>query len=495
MEEMIIPFSFKANMDYTFCMSTDELPHTIAAIETAARGRRTGAFFDVDGAVIAGELEPIASAPRRPGLGDLGAAVQHRLGRGPQAPGDEVAAVVAGARDVEVAELDQRGRKAFARAIADKVHPEVRELVGAHRRRGHTIVLTSSATPSQVRPIAEALGVDEVLCSEPQVKDGRLTGELAGPAFVGEAAAEGVERFASSHGLDLGRSHAYASSDLGAPLLARVGHPHAVNPAKGLSRRVSSEGWPVLHFDSRGRPSPETVVRSVAGYGALLPSMLGGVAVGLLNRDRHEIAQYGVSSYVERLFAITGVTLDVQGEEHLWSHRPAVFIYNHRNNFDPYVAIKLVRRDWGSVAKKEIAGPLTGVMQWLTPNVAFIDRSDSAKAVEGLQPVTELLRSGVSVLVAPEGTRSTSGQLGTFKKGPFRMAMDAGVPIVPIVIRNADRVAGRGAGIIRRGTVDVAVLPPVSVADWTSEDIEDRIAGVRQRFAETIADWPSRSEP
>ena len=99
------------------------------------------------------------------------------------------------------------------------------------------------------------------------------------------------------------------------------------------------------------------------------------------------------------------------------------------------------------------------------------------------------------MLVAPEGTRSTSGQLGTFKKGPFRMAMDAGVPIVPIVIRNADRVAGRGAGIIRRGTVDVAVLPPVSVADWTSDDIEDRIAGVRQRFAETIADWPSRSEP
>ena len=48
----------------------------------------------------------------------------------------------------------------------------------------------------------------------------------------------------------------------------------------------------------------------------------------------------------------------MQGEENLWSSRPAVFIYNHRNNFDPYVAIKLVRRDWGSVAKKEIAGPL-----------------------------------------------------------------------------------------------------------------------------------------
>ena len=222
----------------------------------------------------------------------------------------------------------------------------------------------------------------------------------------------------------------------------------------------------------------------------MLPSLMGGIAMGVLNRDRQQIAGYGVSAWVERLFAITGVTLNVQGEENLWSHRPAVFIYNHRNNFDPYVAIRLVRRDWGSVAKKEIAGPLVGPMQWLTPNVAFIDRSSAEKAVEGLAPVTELLRSGVSVLVAPEGTRSVTGQLGRFKKGPFRMAMEADVPLVPIVIRNADRVASREAGIIRKGTIDVAVLPPVAVSDWTTEHLDERIADVRQLFADALADWP-----
>ena len=179
----------------------------------------------------------------------------------------------------------------------------------------------------------------------------------------------------------------------------------------------------------------------------------------------------------------------MQGEENLWSHRPAVFIYNHRNNFDPYVAIKLVRRDWGSVAKKEIAGPLAPVMQWLMPNVAFIDRSSSAKAVEGLEPVTELLHSGVSVLVAPEGTRSRTGELGPFKKGPFRMAMEANVPIVPIVIRNADQVANRAGAITHRGTVDVAVLAPVPVAGWTATDLERRIDGVRQLFVDKLADW------
>ena len=192
-------------------------------------------------------------------------------------------------------------------------------------------------------------------------------------------------------------------------------------------------------------------MRSLAGYGTMLPSMLGGVAVGLLNRDRHEIARYGVSSWVERLFAITGVTLKVQGEENLWSHRPAVFIYNHRNNFDPYVAIKLVHRDWGSVAKQEIAGPLAGPMQWLTPNVAYIDRSDPNKAIEGLAPVTELLRSGVSVLVAPEGTRSITGSSARSRRARSGWRWRRTCPIVPIVIRNADQVATREAQFIREG--------------------------------------------
>jgi putative phosphoserine phosphatase / 1-acylglycerol-3-phosphate O-acyltransferase len=218
--------------------------------------------------------------------------------------------------------------------------------------------------------------------------------------------------------------------------------------------------------------------------------MLSGVAMGLLNRDRTTIAEYGVSMWIQRMFALTGVTLSVQGEENLWSHRPAVFIYNHRNNFDPYVAIKLVQRDWGSVAKKEIAGPLAPLMGWLTPNVAFIDRSDSTKAVKGLEPVTELLHNGVSVLVAPEGTRSRTGELGEFKKGPFRMAMAAKVPIVPIVIRNADDVADRGAAVIRGGQIDVAVLDPINVNRWTRSRLDEHAADVRQRFVDTLANWP-----
>jgi len=242
----------------------------------------------------------------------------------------------------------------------------------------------------------------------------------------------------------------------------------------------------VSEVDSASRPSAEAVVRSVAAYAFMLPAMLGGIAIGILNRDRHAITEHGVSGWVDQLFAITGVKLNVRGEENLWSRRPAVFVYNHRNNFDPYVAIKLVRRDWGSVAKREVAGPLAGLMEWLTPNVAYLDRSNPESAIQSLGPVTELLRNGVSVLIAPEGTRSRTGELGTFKKGAFRMAMEAKVPIVPIVIHNADAVATLN-GIIRKGTVDVTVLPPVSVEDWSPDDLDAHIARVRKMFEDTLA--------
>jgi 1-acyl-sn-glycerol-3-phosphate acyltransferase len=234
------------------------------------------------------------------------------------------------------------------------------------------------------------------------------------------------------------------------------------------------------------------VVRSVAAYSFFLPSMLSGAAVGLLHRNRYDIVEHGVSTWIDLTFKLTGVQVDVTGEENLWSHRPAVFIYNHRSNFDPYVAIHVVRRDWGSVGKRElIDGPLAGIAAWLTPNVAYVDRSSPEKAIEALRPVTELLTEGTSILIAPEGTRSRDGTLGEFKKGPFRMAITAGVPVVPIVIRNADEISDRGATVIRGGTVHVAVLPPVEVTKWRADQLDARVAEVRQSFLDTLANWPT----
>ena len=93
-----------------------------------------------------------------------------------------------------------------------------------------------------------------------------------------------------------------------------------------------------------------------------------------------------------------------------------------------------------------------------------------------MEPVVDKLREGVSIAIAPEGTRSVSYRLGPFKKGAFHIAMQAGVPVVPIVIRNAGELMWRNSFWLRPGTVDVRVLKPIPTHKWKAETIDDHVA-------------------
>jgi putative phosphoserine phosphatase/1-acylglycerol-3-phosphate O-acyltransferase len=174
----------------------------------------------------------------------------------------------------------------------------------------------------------------------------------------------------------------------------------------------------------------------------------------------------------------------------LTAQRPAVFIFNHRNQADPMIAGTLVNDNFTSVGKKELENdPIVGTMGKIM-DAAFIDRDDPKKAVEGLKKVEELARKGLSILIAPEGTRLDTTEVGEFKKGPFRIAMSAGIPIVPIVIRNAEVIAARDSSTFNPGTVDVVVYPPIPIDDWTHDNLPERIAEVRQLYLDTLKDWP-----
>ena len=121
----------------------------------------------------------------------------------------------------------------------------------------------------------------------------------------------------------------------------------------------------------------------------------------------------------------------------------------------------------------------------------FIDRNDRDGAVAAMRPlVEEALLRGKSLAVAPEGTRSGTGRLGPFKKGAFRLAMAGGVPVVPIVFRNANDVWPLGTQFMRPGTVDVVVHPPIPTDDWTDDDprhAHRRGAGPLPRHARELA--------
>jgi 1-acyl-sn-glycerol-3-phosphate acyltransferase len=172
-----------------------------------------------------------------------------------------------------------------------------------------------------------------------------------------------------------------------------------------------------------------------------------------------------------------------------------VFMMNHQSLLDGFVVMKLLRGDVTGVAKREVAGkPVLGQFARLA-NMAFIDRGDSAQARKALEPVVQRLREGYSIAIAPEGTRSPTPRVGRFKKGAFHMAMQGGVPIVPIVIRNTGELLWRGSTFIRSGTIDVIVHPPISVADWSVEELDERVGQVRELFVRTLADWPTALSP
>jgi putative phosphoserine phosphatase/1-acylglycerol-3-phosphate O-acyltransferase len=185
------------------------------------------------------------------------------------------------------------------------------------------------------------------------------------------------------------------------------------------------------------------------------------------------------------------VRLNIIGEENVWAVRPAVFLFNHQSQLDVFVLAALLRKDFTGVAKKSLEkDPFFGPIGYLA-DVAYIDRSNSAAARKGLEPAVEALNNGRSIAIAPEGTRSPTARLLPFKKGPFHIAMQAGVPVVPIVMRNCGEIMAPHSMVIHSGTVDVAVLPPVPTEDWTKDDLDERIDEVRQMYLDTLADWPS----
>ena len=184
--------------------------------------------------------------------------------------------------------------------------------------------------------------------------------------------------------------------------------------------------------------------------------------------------------------SLAGVDLRVEGEEHLWSHRPAVFIFNHQSGIDAVLMMKLLRRDMTGVGKKELLyTPLLGPM-FKAGGVIFIDRSNTARAIEALEPAVDALRHGTSLVIAPEGTRSPTPRLGRFKKGAFHIALQAGVPIVPVVFRNALDALPKGSLVVRPAVVEAVVLPPVDTGGWRVEDLDAEIAAIRRHYLDEL---------
>jgi len=468
----------------------------VAEIETSPEGPDIAAFFDFDGTLIdgysavayfkdrllardVGTNELLSSLVESVNVEVRGRDV-HRL--------VEIGVGALAGRSSE--EIDKMGERLFRKNIAQMIYPEARMLVAAHQARGHTVVIASSALTFQVEASARDLGIDDILCTRMEVRDGVLTGFVDGPILWGDAKAQAVRDFADARGIDLTRSFAYGNGAEDLPYLATVGNPRPLNPADGLATAAAERNWPTARLTRPQHLTPELVVRSLAAYTGVAAGLAAGLGLGLVNRDRRTAVEITASVGSELALAAAGITMDVRGAENLWAARPAVFIFNHQSQLDVIIMAALLRSDFTGVAKKELkTDPMFAPLGWLA-DVAFIDRANTAEARKALEPAVEALRHGRSLAMAPEGTRSATPRLGRFKKGAFHVAMQAGVPLVPVVIRNAGELMPSHGVLISSGTLDVAVLPPVPTDGWQRDDIDHEVERVRDMYLDTLAHWP-----
>ncbi len=235
------------------------------------------------------------------------------------------------------------------------------------------------------------------------------------------------------------------------------------------------------------RPRAGDLLRTLLALAAILPGLAAGIGVLVRTGNRRRAINRALDLWGRQGLAAAGVKLAVEGAEHLDQPRPAVFILNHQSGIDPILVCALLRRDIVPLAKQEIRrNPILGPA-FAFAGVVFVDRGDRARAAKALAPVVERLRQGWSVAMAPESTRSPSAEPGRFHLGAFRLAVAAGVPIVPIVIHDAGLVLPRRGLVMRAGTVHVVVHPPIATRGWDPDDLTHHAEEMRELYRRTLA--------
>lgn len=463
------------------------------AIDKGPSGSRIAAFFDLDRTLIAGFsaaafVRELVRVGRIDALGMAqGAAAAARFQLGGLGFSAFVAATVGLLKGMPEQELIAMGERLFEEGLAEAIYPESRALVRAHQRKGHTVAVVSSALPYQVDPIARELGIEHVMCTRLQIDaGGAIAGEVVHPSCYGVGKATAARDFAAPRRIDLGRSFFYTDSDEDLPLLEIVGRPRPINPNRGLAAIAARRGWPARRFTSRGTPAAGEVVRTGLAVASAVPAALLSVPAALLAGEWRQGLNVALSTWGELGTALAGVDLHVRGEQHLWSHRPAVFVFNHQSAVETLLLCKLLRRDFVGIAKKELQrAPFFGPL-FAAGGTIFVDRFNHAEAMHALEPAVEALRRGTSIVIAPEGTRSSTPRLGRFKKGAFHLALASRRPIVPIVFKNTLDVLPKHGTVLRPATVEVVVHKPIATTRWTRTQLDRHVDAVHALFARTL---------
>ena len=183
------------------------------------------------------------------------------------------------------------------------------------------------------------------------------------------------------------------------------------------------------------------------------------------------------------LLAIAGARMEVEPLPDVDWTQPHIYLMNHQSLLDIPAAFAALPGDLRFVAKHSLAYvPFLGWYMWMT-RMVFINRADRVKALESLRQAGQRIREGANILAYPEGTRELDGRLLPFKKGPFALALEAGVPVIPVAIEGSGRVMASGSIHIIPGRVRLKVGTPIPTTGRAKHDREALLIEVRDALA------------
>ncbi len=217
------------------------------------------------------------------------------------------------------------------------------------------------------------------------------------------------------------------------------------------------------------------MLRSIAFHISLiLLTFLCGLAVILVSgfdpqgRRMHQIGRF----WGRALLKISGVPVSVIGIEKLDPEHPYIFAANHQSQFDIFVLLGYLPRQFSWLAKAELFSiPVLGPAMRRMGSLP-IDRGNRTAAMKSLHDAAAKVRSGISIAIFPEGTRGASGRLQPFKKGGLVLAIKSGQPLVPVSISGTRFIQPRGSFRIHPGPVRVVLGTPIPTADCGPRDKE-----------------------
>ena len=389
------------------------------------------AFFDLDRTLLAGASgEVFASAMRDAGLGGRSIPGEALLFRLFNTVGETLPSMALARQAVLLAKGKSRSAVQEAAATAaerlvELVQPLAAPLFDEHRAAGRLLVMATTTPYDMVKPLADLLGLDDVVATRYGVsEDGTYDGTLSGPFVWSAGKLAAVRRWADEHGIDLAASYAYSDSVYDTPLLAAVGYPFVVNPDPRLAVMAAARRWPIIDLSAAGRRLP---------------------VIPVINTEIQRLAL----SFTHPLF-FPYVKFDIAGVENIPESGPAILVGNHRSYFDPMaIAVTIARTDRTVrfLGKKEVFdAPVIGQIAALMGGIR-VDRGTGSD--EPLQAAAEALAHGDMVTLMPQGTIPRGKAFFDPKLkgrwGAARLAAMTGAPVIPIGLWGTEKVWPRSA--------------------------------------------------